>query len=84
MNHDQYMAGNALRLRPQGIYPTAMPNVWFQLHGFPNPYAALCVLGIDKATAGSEMNSKMRTFLNVLIGLVDVRSKGAGAHDDRE
>lgn len=48
MDYDQYMVGASLRLRSQAIYPTATPNVWFQLHGSTKPQEALSALGISK------------------------------------
>lgn len=45
---DHFLMGNNLKLRSQGIYPTATPNVWMQVHGSTNPYAALATLGMNK------------------------------------
>lgn len=59
MDYDHYMVGNSLRLRSSGIYPTATKDVWYQLHGSTNPYAALHAIGIEKDFIDADASADM-------------------------
>lgn len=59
VDYDHFMVGNGLKLRSQSIYPTATKDVWYQLHGSTNPYAALKAIGIDKELVDADASTKL-------------------------
>ena len=59
MDYDHFMVGNSMKLRSSAIYPTATKNVWYQLHGSTNPYAALKAVGLDRTFVDSDANKDL-------------------------
>lgn len=59
MDYDHFMVGGELKLRAMVIYPTKTQNVWFQLHGSTNPYAALSALGISKEVVDADAQKNL-------------------------
>lgn len=58
-DYDHYMMGNTLKLRSQGIYPTATEGVWYQLHGSTHPYDTLKAIEIEREIVDGDQGSKL-------------------------
>lgn len=56
---DHYIMGNTLKMRSQAIYPTATKNVWIQVHGSMNPYAALMTLGLSREFIDADNDKRL-------------------------